>query len=162
MPKFDTTITGNCGENYVASYLAGFGMIAALTRAGLTGLDMMVTEAASGKPMKIQVKTTRDGRGKQKGRWFYSWNTSYSVVKNQDDNLWFAYVDLNEWPEKEKLPHLFFVPSSFVAGRIQQDYKPESSPTYFSLFDDEAEEYRSIKGLGKMRAEMAANPTNKD
>jgi hypothetical protein len=159
MPKYDSTITGNCGEHYVASYLAGVEMIVAMTRAGLTGIDLMVTEPGAGRPMKIQVKTTRGNRGKLKGREFYSWNTSYAVVNKPDSDLWFAYVDLSGWPLSAESPHLFFVPRDFVAARLSADYKPDSSPTYFALYDDEADAFRGANGLEQMRAAMVANST---
>jgi hypothetical protein len=156
MPKFDTTVTGDCGENYVASYLAGFGLIVATTRRGVTGIDLIVTQPSAGKPVNIQVKTVRDGKGKSKGREFYSWPINYAVVSRPDDGLWFACVDLNGWPHADSLPHLFFVPLAFVAARLKSEYPLGKGPTWFALYGDEAHEYRSNSGFLKLHSVMSS------
>src|SRR5688572_11968971 len=95
-----TTITGACGEHYVAAYLSGCDLIVALPRAGIAGSDLFISKERGGKPLRVQVKTARAEvlrKDKHVGR-IYLWATSYEAIERSDEYLWYAYLWLNGWP----------------------------------------------------------------
>ena len=110
-----TAIIGASGEHYVAAYLSGFKLIVAMPRAGIPGSDLFVSNEKGGHAIRVQVKTGTQATRKDKtvGE-IYLWATSYAAIERNDKYLWYAYVYLNGWPNSEKLPEVFFVPSKIV------------------------------------------------
>lgn len=152
MAKSDTARIGACGEFYVASYLTGCRMLVALPRAGVPGTDMFVAKAHRGTPLRVQVKTATRAtkRDKEVGD-IYLWSTPCSVIELNDDNLWYAYVWLNGWPDGAEVPEVFLVPSAFVvermkAVRLEIEKRPKTWPFFWMRFD-EAEQFRGKQGI---------------
>jgi hypothetical protein len=101
MAKQANTITGACGEHYVASYLSGFGLIVAMPRGGIPGCDLLVANETGGHAVRSQVKTgTQATRNTKEYGKIYLWSTSYKVIEKDDKHLWYAYVWLKDWPRK--------------------------------------------------------------
>ena len=154
MAKSETTTIGACGEHYVSAYLSGFGLLVALPRAGIPGSDLFVAAVSGGRPIRVQVKTGT--QAKRNTKWapgeIYLWSTSCSVIERHDENLWYAYVWLNGWPEEGKnLPEVFFVPSVDVmtcmtAVREENKENPKAW-TYFWMRADDAKKYKDSAGL---------------
>ena len=141
-----TTIVGACGEHYVAAYLSGFGLITALPRSGIPGCDLLVTSKEGGYAVRIVVKTSNQAlkRDKKLGK-IHLWSTSASAIKLNDQHLWYAYVQLNDWPEKDTTPEIFFVPSAFVVERLAGDLTTKWP--FFWLNVDETPQFRGNRGL---------------
>jgi len=152
-----TAIVGASGEHYVAAFLSGQGLIVALPRAGVKGSDLLVADE-DGNPLRIQVKTARDARGIDKVGEFFSWDTSYSVLKRPDPFTWFAYVSLNQWPMKPNLPEVFFVPSTIVCAHIEMQQATKSKRPFFWMYVDSARPYNGLNGFELMKNAM--RPTN--
>jgi hypothetical protein len=144
-----TTITGACGEHYVAAYLSGCDLIVAMPRAGTPGSDLFVTREKGGSAVRVQVKTARAEalrNDKEVGR-IYLWATSYSVIERDDRYLWYAYVWLNGWPEGGNVPEVFFVPSRVVIGCMKECLANKDTRPYFWLRLNDAERYKARAGL---------------
>ncbi len=142
-----STIVGACGEFYVASYLSGLGLITALPRSGVPGCDLLVTSKEGGYAIRIVVKTSNQPIKKDKklGK-IHLWSTSASALKLNDQHLWYAYVWLNDWPEKENnTPEIFFVPSGFVVERLAGDLTTKWP--FFWLNVDETAQFRGNRGI---------------
>lgn len=150
MKKQSTAIKGACGEHYVAAYLSGisdFKLIVAMPRAGIPGLDLLVSNEKGGHAISIQVKTGTQATRKDQGRKMYLWSTSYSAIDRDDRFLWYAYIWLKNWPIKDELPEVFFVLSKMVSDRIQECKEANESWPYFWMYEDEAQQYRGNSGF---------------
>jgi hypothetical protein len=148
-----TTITGTCGEHYVAAYLAGHGLIVALPRAGMPGTDLFVADPAGGKPIRVQVKTATKAFGTDKDGEFYSWDTSENVIEYHDESLWYAYASLDDWPKGPGIPKVFFIPSAVVVSRMKED-RGKRKRTVYWIFTKDSGEYEGTNGLARMREIM--------
>lgn len=152
-----TTITGACGEHYVAAYLSGFDLVVALPRAGTAGSDLFVSKERGGNPLRVQVKTARtevQRNDKDVGR-IYLWATSYDAIDRSDRYLWYAYVWLNGWPAGSEGPELFFVPSHMVAERLRECRDDGDTRGYFWMRVNEAPKYRGSAGLKALLQSLA-------
>lgn len=148
-----TTITGCCGEHYVAAYLAGHGLVVALPHAGICGTDMFVGAPAGGPPVRVQVKTGTLASGKDADGEFYSWDTAESVIERHDPSLWYAYVSLDHWPREATLPKVFFIPSDVVVTRMAEDRGKRKRSVYWIL-KTESSKYEGKNGLDRMLEAM--------
>ena len=107
------TTVGACGEHYIAAYHSGHRLIVAMPRGGMPGFDLFVTRQNSGHAIRLQVKTGTQATKNYKGEGkIYLWSTSYSVIELNDPHLWYAYVWIKEWPRKDDIPEVFFLPDS--------------------------------------------------
>ena len=148
MAKSDKAIIGACGEHYVAAYLSGCGLIVAMPRAGIPGCDLLVAREKGGHAIRVQVKTgTRATRKDKEVGVIYLWATSYKVIDVDDKHLWYAYVWKKEWPEKENLPEVFFVPSRVVASCMEKCRANNETYPFFWLRYDDAQQYKGQSGL---------------
>ena len=146
--KSSTTITGACGEHYVAAYLSGAGLIVALPRAGIPGCDLLVSTEKGGQAIRVQVKTgTQSTRNDKEVGKIYLWSTSYSVIERNDKHLWYAYVWLNGWPGGDFLPEVFFVPSKVVVKCMQECRDNKETWPYFWMRVGDASKYKGRSGL---------------
>ena len=68
MSKVPSTILGACGEHYVASYLSGMGLVAALTRRGVPATDLIVTSEMGRRVEESQTCSLFRPRSLQKRR----------------------------------------------------------------------------------------------
>ncbi|MBE0619141.1 MAG: hypothetical protein IH605_00970 [Burkholderiales bacterium] len=143
-----TTITGACGEHYIAAYLSGFGLVVAIPRHGTPNFDLLVANDKGGHAICLQVKTGRKAYENRKTEGeIYLWDTPRTVIELDDENLWYAYVWLNGWPDNGNLPQVFFVPSKRVVQCIKKD---KGKRTFFWMYADEARKYRGRLGLDSL------------
>jgi hypothetical protein len=119
MAKSSTAILAACGEHYVAAFLSRFDLIVALPRAGVPGCDLLVANERGRNPISIQVKTGTQSTRKDKLEGpIYLWYTSFTAIERVEENLWYAYVWINNWPnDDKKQPEIFFVPSELSRKR---------------------------------------------
>jgi len=145
--KRASVIIGAAGEHYAAGYLSGLGLIVAMPRAGIPGCDLLVASSKGGKAARLQVKTgTQSTKTTRESGRIYLWWTSPTVIKRTDQNLWYVYVWLNDWPHGEHLPEVFFVPSKVVVKCLKQCVRDKEWPCFWMRADD-AEEFRGQSGL---------------
>jgi hypothetical protein len=151
----ETGLVGASGEHYVAGYLSGFHLVVAMPRGGTPGSDLFVSKEAGGRMIRIQVKTgTRATRRFRDVGDAFVWKASYSAIGRNDPNLWYAFVWLKGWPEKESLPEVFFVPSAVVVNCLEdQKAQNDKYPTFWVCVAD-AERFRGPPGLQAMQAAM--------
>lgn len=148
MKKSTTALVGASGEHYVAAYLSGSELIVAMPRAGIPGADLFVSKEKGGHALRVQVKTGTQAtkKTKEEGH-IYLWATSYAAIERDDRYLWYAYVYLNGWPNGEKLPEVFFVPSRIVVRCMKECRANKETWPYFWMRAKEAEKYRGRAGL---------------
>ena len=143
-----TAIIGASGEHYVAAYLSGFKLIVAMPRAGIPGSDLFVSNEKGGHAIRVQVKTGTQATRKDKTEGeIYLWATSYAAIERNDKYLWYAYVYLNGWPNSEKLPEVFFVPSKVVVKCMTECRENEETWPYFWMRVDDAKNYKGNTGV---------------
>jgi hypothetical protein len=148
MKKTTPTIIGACGEHYVAAYLSGHNLIVAMPRAGIPGFDLIVSNEKGGHSIRIQVKTGTQSTRKNKVEGdIYLWPTSYAAIERNDVYLWYAYVWLNDWPNGNNLPEIFFVPSSVVVKVMKECKEDNDSRPYFWMKKNDAEKYKGDSGF---------------
>jgi hypothetical protein len=117
--KMQTKLTCAAGEHYVAYVLFSLGYIAALTRDGVPGVDILACDQEGNRSLTIQVKATHEA-----GRPWppnpperLEFPLGLGSAKHTGDLL-FAFVDLR-WDGrdgKEVVPDMYLVPSAFVHG----------------------------------------------
>jgi hypothetical protein len=151
LAKTTSQIIGACGEHYVAAFLSRHGLLVALPRAGVKGSDLFVADADLGRPLRIQVKTGTQAYGKYKGELIYSWDTSEPEPQHCNETTWYAYVWLNEWPQKPNLPEVFFVPSALVAACLEKEREANAGKkawrSFFWMGAEEAKNHEGENGL---------------
>ncbi len=148
MKKTATALVGASGEYYVAAYLSGFQLIVAMPRAGIPGADLFVSREKGGHALRVQVKTGTQATRKTKDEGeIYLWATSYAAIERNDKFLWYAYVYLNDWPNGEKLPEVFFVPSKIVVRCMRECRANKETWPYFWMRVKEASKYKGRAGL---------------
>jgi len=143
-----TAIVGASGEHYVAAYLSGFKLIVAMPRAGIPGCDLLVSSERNGRAIRLQVKTGTQAtrKTKEEGE-IYLWATSYAAIERNDQYLWYAYVYLNGWPNGEKLPEVFFVPSKIVVSCMKECRANKETWPYFWMLAKDATKRKGYAGL---------------
>lgn len=151
MKKYVTSLVGACGEHYVAACLSGHGFVVAMPRAGVPGCDMFVGQEKGGKAVRIQVKTgTKATKVTREEGKIYLWSTSYSALNRNTDDLWYAFVWLNDWPHIEHQPEVFFVPAKRVLSYLRSALKIKDKWPYFWMKAKEAEKFRGEAGIKLM------------
>ncbi len=148
MKRSATALVGASGEHYVAAYLSAFQLIVAMPRAGIPGSDLFVSKEKGGHALRVQVKTGTQATGKIKDEGdIYRWATSYAVIERDDKYLWYAYVYLNDWPNGEKLPEVFLVPSHLVVKCMRECRANKDTWPYFWMRVKDANKYKGRAGL---------------
>jgi hypothetical protein len=148
--KRPTVLTGACGEHYVAGYLSGKGLIVAMPRAGIPGCDLFVSTLKSGRAVRLQVKTgTQSTRNDREEGKIYLWRTSSKVIQRKDQNLWYAYIWLKDWPDGNDLPEIFFVPSQVVVKCMKQRIR-DNEQKYFWMRAEDAKKFEGRPGLKRL------------
>ncbi len=108
--------------------------------------------------MQVKTGTKPTGGTKATGP-IYLWRTDDSILKWDDRNLWYAYVNLKDWPNGNDIPEVFFVPSKVVVRCISDCIRDKEQP-WFWLYKDNAknyngaEKYRGAIGLRHMLKAM--------
>ena len=158
--------TGAAGEFYVAAYLSRKQLLVALPRAGSPGSDLFVAPNGKGRTMRVQVKTGTES--KRSPKWndkkeIRLWQNSVSVIDDQAKDFWFAFVWLREWPDKEELPEVFFIPSSEVAKQMiperEELAKDPNYRPYFWMQIADLEDYKGEAGYQLFLAAMTPETT---
>lgn len=108
------------GEFLVLSRLSLKGYIATLTLGHTKGVDILLTNSATGRLFKIEVKTTTNGYIKSK---HYGLNIEWQMnIKHEaikDKKLFYCFVQLEKgMPDN---PRFFIVPSAKVAEYVKGD-----------------------------------------
>ncbi|MDP2899112.1 MAG: restriction endonuclease [bacterium] len=150
MPRNPTTITAAAGEHFVAALLAAKGYTVALTRGGTPGTDLLVANRSGTKTISIQVKTSNWARReykKKKENNHYEWPIPWGCDQIDNENYWYAFVDLRSWPDGEDFPEVFFVPSSTVASQVRYEKENKWSRSFFEIREGEVQKYREERGL---------------
>jgi len=156
MNKTKTSIIGACGEHFVAAYLSGLDFIVALPRGGVPSCDLLVTTDLIKKSASIQVKTGRNPLNKPKNDApYYAWDTSEKAIRLVDESYWYAFVNLNEWPEKDTKPEIFLIPSNIVATTVKNEHEKGAKRLFFWIYCSEAEQYKGINGVNRLRKILA-------
>ncbi len=106
--KIKAVLCGVAGEYYVAAELSRRGYIASITLRNSPGIDILVTNQKNTKSVGIQVKTNQ---GKSK-----SWILNKKAEDYQSKDLYYVFVNLNEFGEK---PSFHIVPSEHVSESVK-------------------------------------------
>src|SRR4051812_2041233 len=116
MAKQKGTITGDCGEFYVASLLAGIGADVTVTRVNAKRNDLSVTLGR--RSFALQVKAGRRYTNVDRKRVpkdaYWVWRAGKKCAEISDVRHWYAFVYLGEWPRRDDPPKVFFIPSRVV------------------------------------------------
>lgn len=149
MAKQNTSITGACGEHYIAAYLSGNGLIVAMPRGGMPGCDLLVAKLKGGCALRVQVKTGRESKRYSRycGEEIYVWFTSWAAIERDDKNLWYAFIWLNDWPKSENLPEVFIIPSKTVVSCMKTLRKEEATRPHYWMPISEAQNFKGRVGL---------------
>src|ERR1019366_5823530 len=156
MAKHQSTILCATGEHYVASYLSGMGLAAALPRGGVPPTDLIVTSERGGRSVSLQVKAggihshVTYKRKPENNAWV--WRTKLRAKSRPSDFHWYAFVYVGDWPSHGKPPEVFFVPSKIVAQKARD---PNIVEGWFLISEVEAELYRGKAGYKKLKRAIA-------
>jgi hypothetical protein len=157
MKKTTNAIIGACGEHYVAAYLSGHNLIVAMPRAGIPGFDLIVSNEKGGHSIRVQVKTGTQSTRKAKDEGhIYLWSTAYAAIERDDKYLWYAYVWLKGWPQKDNPPEVFFVPSKYVIKVMKECKENNESWPYFWMKKEDAEKYKGDAGFQLLQNALAS------
>ena len=150
-----TALTGASGEHYIAAYLSALELVVALPRGGVPSCDMLVTTKLAGKSVSIQVKTATSPLNEpKKDKHYYAWSTSANSVDSVHANHWFAFVNLNKWPEADTSPEIFFIPSGVVAIEVKKELEKGAKWLFYCIECDDAEQYRGMNGVNMLLREL--------
>jgi len=151
-PSSSTANIGTCGEHYTAAYLSAHRFIVAMQRAGIPNADLYVSTTHDRPAVRVKVKAGTDSfrKTKQDGP-IYLWHASKQAVLRVDSFLWYAFVWLRGWPEKEQLPLILFVSSAIVSRQVKLCHDA-GERLFFWLPVDEASRYDAAAGLKPLTA----------
>jgi hypothetical protein len=150
--KPTTANVGACGEFYVASLLSAHNLNVGLPRGGSARSDLFVALESGGPALRIQVKTgTQSTKNDKEVGPIYLWPTGKKAIGDCDDYFWYAYVWLNGWPENDRVPIVFFVPSKLVSDCIEEEHRANGDNwLYFWMRDSDAAKHSGPEGLRTM------------
>jgi hypothetical protein len=155
MAKHKRIITGDCGELYAASLLAGLGADVRVERVNQKAKDLNVRFGR--KSFTVQVKAgrlhTNEARKRrpEKSRWV--WRTGKKCIGICSRRHRYAFVYLGDWPTDGVPPEVFFIPSRVVARRLLEN--EEGQQDWFCIPKDDAEKFRGLKGIKTMRSAIS-------
>ena len=151
MGKHKRTITGDCGEFYVAALLAGMGADVCIERVNQKTKDLNVAFGRTS--FTLQVKAgrlyTNEERKHRPEDSYWVWRAGAKCMDITDPRHWYAFVYLGEWPRGNKPPEVFFIPSRFVAKRLLEQHR--SQRDWFWILQDDAKKYCGLNGLKRMK-----------
>ena len=159
----DKQLTGLCGEHYVSALLAGYDLVVALPRGGAARSDLFVADSKRGRALRVQVKSGRQSYTKYKrkyeGQGCYAWDTDRTIINLHDEGLWYAFVSLGNWPGKgpdlAEAPVVLFVPSAFVAERMESH--ASTTRPFFWAFESDLKSYRGASGVALLKANLGGS-----
>jgi len=112
---------------------------------------MFVGKEKGGRAVRIQVKTGTQATKvtREEGK-IYLWSTSYSALNRNTNDLWYAFVWINNWPHEPNHPEVFFVPAKRVLSYLRSAQKNNETWPYFWMKTKEAGKYRNSAGVKLM------------
>ncbi len=96
-----TALIGTAGAYFVAARLSAFWLICAPTFRNIPGVDLLVSDPKGASFISLQVKTSmwamrERGRGEDKKPYEYQWAMNWTSARQNESNLFFAFVDLKD------------------------------------------------------------------
>ena len=126
MGRGRSQFVGTAGQYYVAYCLSIREKHAVTTMGNAPDVDIIVAAPNGSKTLSIQVKTSRYAhRPNRYGYELREWDVGPSAPDLAHENLWYAFVDLQEEETQEThrwKPMVFLVPSRWVANFVQKDW----------------------------------------
>ena len=114
---------GAAGQHYVAYCLSIRGIHAAITLGNVPTVDVVIAKPDGSLALSIQVKTSRWAyRSNRYGKELCEWDVGQSAVNCFSDNLWYAFVDLQESDPPSWNPRVFLVPSLWVGKFVKEEW----------------------------------------
>jgi hypothetical protein len=111
---------GAAGQHYVAYCLSIRKIHAAITLGNVPDVDIVIAKPDGSVALSLQVKTSRWAyRPKRYGKELCEWDVGASSVNRFSDNLWYAFVDLQESEEPQLIPRVFPVASLWVGKFVK-------------------------------------------
>lgn len=155
MAKHKRTITGDCGEFYVASLLAGIGADVMVTRVNAMRNDLHVTLGR--RSFTLQVKSgrryTSEDRKRVPKNAYWVWRAGKKCAEISNSSHWYAFVYLGEWPRRGDAPKVFFISSKAVRKTLSD--KKVTSGEWFWMRKHRAEKLCGLPGIKRMRKALA-------
>lgn len=113
------------GQYFVAYALTVRKFHAAITGGNVPDVDILVATADGAKLLSLQVKTARNAhRKKRYGHELREWEVSTHAPGQNQENLWYGLVDLQEVDEAGPWnPVVYIVPSLWVGTFVKPDWK---------------------------------------
>jgi hypothetical protein len=138
---------GSAGQYYVAYCLTVRNFHAAITLGNVPDVDIVVAKEDGSRLLSIQVKTaTWAHRGKRYGYELREWDVGRSSAGRSSENLWYAFVDLQEDDAIQK-PLVFIVPSLWVGNFVGIDFSRFMYLLRSELWPDCQERWDHIRGF---------------
>lgn len=81
-----------------------------------------------------------------------------SKVVTVSETHWYAFVDIKNWPEDDKTPEVFLVPSAKVKSVFETENKPNAKWFFFILYLREADQYKGQTGRNSLLKELQSTP----
>jgi hypothetical protein len=148
--KHQRTMTGDCGEFYVASILAGLYADVRVERVNAKAKDLNVKLGR--RSFTLQVKSgrrhTNEERKRNPKESHWVWRAGKKCINVRDSSLWYAFVYLGTWPLRGDPPRVFFVPSKLVCQTLRENRRGQRD--WFWMYKTDAERYSGIRGCRKM------------
>ncbi|MBI2873318.1 MAG: hypothetical protein HYY00_09050 [Chloroflexi bacterium] len=113
----DKALVGAAGVHYVAFELASRGYAVGLTSPGVKDVDLLATNAETGKSIVVQVKTMTHAHVNSK-RWgpYWKWRIGKLAQGPPREGFFVVFVDLRRDPKAPPAPDVFIVPHGDLAG----------------------------------------------
>jgi hypothetical protein len=147
--KHKRMMTGDCGEFYVASMLAGMYSDVKVERMNEKAKDLKVTIGRQ--KFTIQVKSgrkyTNDVRKKIPNNSRWVWQAGKKCIGITNPHHWYAFVYLGEWPKAGEPPKIFFIPSRTVSRELRTWPGQED---WFAMYQHKAEKFCGVTGFRSM------------
>jgi len=116
---------GLAGQYYVAYALSVRHFHAAITMGNVPDVDVLVAKPDGSCLLSLQVKTARNAyRPKRYGHELREWDVSIHAPGQKQDNLWYAFVDLQEEADRDGpwKPVGYLVPSLWVGTFVKAEW----------------------------------------
>ena len=134
------------GTYFVMSKLAINEIHASCTFGNAPIVDILACSADGSKSISIQVKTAENakrtrGRGKEKKLDHVEFNLGHKAAKYNSENLFFAFVDLDQDWSEVPTPTVYIIPSNFIF-EYHKDWSDAVSWLRFHPKVEEIEKYK--------------------
>src|SRR5262249_24191865 len=126
MPKTNNNSVSLAGEFAVLSQLALRGYDANMTLGRTKSVDILVSDPATGRMLKLEVKTnyrssrSAGGNARLFGKYLSAWMLSEKHEKIRDPDLFYCFVNISEDTKRFRF---FIVPSNVVADYVAAEHQ---------------------------------------